>query len=84
MAKRTVRDPRTGDPVEGEVVKVKSVDDPPIIVTLEDGSVLRLRMDIYEAVRIPDGYDADGSPLYQLRHSGMLSVVQAPPELRQQ
>lgn len=82
MAKRSITDTRTGKTITGEAVGIKEINDPPIVMTLEDGSVLRLRMDIYEAVRIPGQYDPEGNPAYHVRHSGMLSVIDAPPELR--
>ena len=81
MAKRSITDARTGKTITGEAIKIKEIKDPPIEMTLEDGSVLRLRMDIYEAVRIPGQYDPEGYPAYHVRHSGMLSVISAPPEL---
>ena len=82
MSTRTRRDPRTGQMVECEILDIASIDDPPIVITLKDGTILRLRMDIFEVLRIPGGYDNEGNPLFQTRHAGLMSVVYAPPETK--
>ena len=82
MTKRTVPHPTKGGKVDAEVVSIKKIEgDSPIIVWLDDGSVLRLKIDVVDAVRIPDAWDADGNPLYTLRSGNIMAVLEAPVEL---
>lgn len=51
-------------------------------ITLEDGSVLRLKPTVLSAVRIEGQYDPDGNPLYALKAGQVLTVYSAPENLR--
>ena len=50
-------------------------------VTLEDGSVLRLKPSVLAAIRIDGEFDPEGNPMYVLRAGQLMSVVSAQPEL---
>ena len=51
-------------------------------LTLEDGSILRVKPVIAGVARVPSQYDPDGNPLYVLRGSIMMSVVEVPEKLK--
>lgn len=83
LANRTVRHPTKGGMVEAEVVEIDEISgDKPIIIRLTDGAVLRMRIDIVEAVRFDDAWDAEGNPLYTLRSGNIMTVLEMPAHLK--
>jgi hypothetical protein len=50
--------------------------------TLEDGTVLRVKMAVMSAVRLDDRYDPEGNPLYSLNFAPIVGVKSAPDSLR--
>lgn len=80
MATRELRSP-TGEVVEATVVPIKEIQDPPIIITLEDGSVIRLKVDVIEVCRADNLWDADGHPYYNVRSGNLLAVLESSPDL---
>jgi hypothetical protein len=68
--------------VEGFDVPVESSTERWTELKLEDGSILRVKPAIASIVRIPDLYDPDGNPLYVVRGSMMMSVVESPEKLQ--
>lgn len=51
-------------------------------VTLEDGSVLKLKPSVLSAVRIEGEYDPEGNPMYAVRAGQVMIIVSAPDGLR--
>lgn len=51
-------------------------------VTLEDGSVLRLKPSVLSAVRIDGEYDPEGNPMYAVKAGQILLIASAPDRLR--
>lgn len=51
-------------------------------VTLEDGTVLRLKPSVLSAVRIENEFDPDGNPMYAVRAGQVLVIDSAPERLR--
>ena len=51
-------------------------------VTLEDGSVLRLRPSVLAAIRIEGEFDPEGNPMYALRAGQVMIISSAPENLR--
>ena len=84
MAKRKIRHPQTGKVIEAESIPIAKMTDASFQVTLEDGSVILVKVDVLEVVRIPDLWDTDGSPRYLLRSTNAMAVVEWSDELRQQ
>ena len=82
MATRRINHPRTGKPIDAQVVEVSDIRETPTRVTLEDGTVLRLRIDVIEAVRIDGEWDADGHPMYQVRNGVNIMVLKSPEHLK--
>ena len=82
MVKRTVL-LQDGQEHEIEVVGIKKLaNDEPIIIELEDGSTLRLKVDIIEIGRSNNAWDLDGYPLYHVRSGNIMAVLDCPPNLR--
>ena len=83
MAKRKrINHPQTGQLVDGELVGIGEIRETPVFVTLADGTVLRLRIDIVEAIRISEAWDNDGNPMYQVRNAVQVMVLESPEHLR--
>lgn len=51
-------------------------------VKLKDGTILKTKLSVLEAVRVDGEWDQEGNPSYVLRHNNVVSVVESPPELR--
>jgi hypothetical protein len=51
-------------------------------VTLEDGTVIRLKIMVIGAVRIDGEYDADGNPAYSLKMNPLIITANSDPRLR--
>ncbi len=80
MATRQIRNPVTGDLEDALVVDIDEVENRPIIVSLSDGSRIRVTFDIFEATRFPSGQDSQGYPLYYLRWANSIVVLNGPSE----
>lgn len=48
---------------------------------LDDGTVLRLKLSLFEATRVDDAYEADGTPVY-ITKWGVLQHSQSPDSLK--
>jgi hypothetical protein len=51
-------------------------------IKLDDGTALRLKPVVLEALRIDGQYDPDGNPMYALKANQVMIVVNAPDHLR--
>ncbi len=51
-------------------------------ITLEDGTVLRVKPNVLSVHRAIDKYDDDGNPLYVLKSAQVMMVSSTPPNLR--
>ncbi len=69
-------------PIDGHEVPIVQSTERWSEVTLEDGSVLRVKPNVISAVRIDNQYDQDGNPAYLIRTSQTMAVASAPPNLR--
>jgi hypothetical protein len=82
MATRKIRNHLTGEITDAELVNIADTKSTPAVLTLEDGSKLRINMDIYQAARFPNSWDNEGNPVYNLRWGISIVVLDAPDELR--
>jgi len=82
MATRRTKNPVTGGFVDATLVEITEVENRPIILKLGDGTVARIKLDIYEATRIPDEWDGDGNPIYYFRWNAGIAVLESPDNLR--
>ncbi len=51
-------------------------------ITLDDGTILKTKMDVLQAVRIDDKWDNEGNPLYVIKAQNIVTVVKSPEELK--
>ena len=75
--------PPENTPTDGFDVPVEESTERWSEFVLEDGSILRAKPAIGSIVRVPGRFDSDGNPLYVLRGSIMMIVVEAPEGLKQ-
>ena len=68
---------------DADIVAIKTAEnDEPTIVHVEDGTIMRHKIDIVEIVRIPDEWDSDGNPLYKVKSGVSLAILDSPDDLR--
>jgi hypothetical protein len=83
MAERRVKVPLPNGQVgEGSDVPVAKSEEHWSEITLEDGTVLRIKSVVSSAVRIDGQWDAEGNPMYAIKSGQAVVVVSVPPELR--
>ena len=51
-------------------------------ITLEDGTVLRVKPNVLGVTRVDNQYDPEGNPLYALKSSQIMMVTSVLPHLR--
>jgi len=51
-------------------------------ITLEDGTVFRVKLSVLSAARVDNEYDAEGNPAYALKMNPVVTVVSSPPALK--
>jgi hypothetical protein len=69
-------------PQEATEVPVKESTERWTEVTLEDGTILRIKPVVLSAIRVENQYDQEGNPLYQLKVNQLMTVASAPDHLR--
>lgn len=74
MATRPFKDPVTGEIITACVVEIEEEDNRPVILKLEDGSTLRIKLDVPQVVRLP-GNQPTGEPHYFVQNSIVISVL---------
>ena len=72
----------TGQEIDVEVVAITKRDDPPTVLELEDGSRIRLRIDVLEVGRALSMWDAEGNPVYHVKSANTMAVLDSPDTLR--
>ncbi len=79
--KRMVPD-RSGKMVEGTVVDVDKSMERFSEIELADGTILRAKIMVVEAVRLDNRWDDDGNPVYSLKSQNVVIISESPKELR--
>jgi hypothetical protein len=51
-------------------------------ITLDDGTVIRVKPNVISAARLDGKWDPEGNPQYAIRSAPMITIVKAPPHLR--
>lgn len=85
MAERRIRIPfptPTSPPADGSEVPVAQATERWSEVTLEDGTVLRVKPNVMSAIRMDDQYDADGNPVYAVKGNQIITIASTPASLR--
>ena len=77
MAKstKTVVD-HTGKTVEGVPVQVREAREQFSDIYLDDGTHLRIKSVVTEAIRVPGQWDNDGNPAYIIRSAAVVSITE--------
>lgn len=74
--------PIQGKMVPGTVVRViRAETEPWTECLLADGTLLRFKLTVYEATKLDDAYENDGTPIYIVKY-GVLQHTIAPEALR--
>jgi hypothetical protein len=74
--------PPTGAMVDGFDVPVVESTERWTDVTLEDGSVLRIKASILGAVRVLGQFDPEGNPMYALKSNVQMVIAESPAHLK--
>ena len=49
---------------------------------LKDGTILRMRTNVVEVIRVDDQWNENGDPVYVVKSSNTVTIVEAPQELK--
>ena len=79
--KGSVRD-QQGKQIAGTIVDVAESNERFSHVTLEDGSILKVKVSVLEALRVDDQWDPDGNPTYIVKSHNVVAVSESPEQLR--
>ena len=71
-----------GGQIEGTVVGITEAIERFSELKLEDGTILKTKPVVVEAIRLDDQWDNDGNPVYVLKTQNMVAVSEAREELR--
>lgn len=83
MAERKIQVPTPeGKMVDGMDVPIERSDERWSEFTLEDGTVIRAKINIASAVRVDGQYDTRGQPVYILNTSPTVSIINVPERLK--
>lgn len=85
MAEKRVKIPfpsPLSPPVDGSEVMASESTDRWSEVTMEDGTVMRIKPNVLSAVRIDGQYDQDGNPIYAVKAAHVISIISVPPHLK--
>lgn len=71
-----------GQEVDAVVVPVAETVERASTTTLEDGTILRVRVSVDEALRLEGQYDDEGNPIYMVKSATLIGVASVPDELK--
>ena len=71
-----------GEDAEGIPVEVEEALERYSEVRLSDGSILKVKTSVIEAIRLMGKYDNNGNPVYLVNSHNSVIVSESPPELR--
>lgn len=80
--RKKIHNPQTGTTIEGEVIGVSESAERFSVVKLEDGTYLRIKAAVVEAVRLDNEWDDDGNPRYIVRSHNVVIVDESSDELK--
>jgi hypothetical protein len=72
----------SGPEVEGTEVQILESTERWSEFSLDDGTILRVKMTLLSAVRVDGMYDPEGNPQYVINMAPIISVKSSPEELR--
>jgi hypothetical protein len=74
--------PPSGPMVDASEVQVRESNERWSEVTLEDGTVLRIKPNVMSAVRVDGQFDPEGNPMYGIKAAHTVTIVSSPEHLR--
>ena len=80
--RRTTINDQTGKTVNGVLLDVTESTERFSEVLLEDGTSLKTKMTVIQAVRVDDSWDDENNPIYVLKSQHVVMVSHAPDELK--
>ena len=72
----------TGQMGDGVEVPVEESTERWSDIKFEDGTLMRVKLSVVSAVRVPGQYDAQGNPMYVLQMTPTMAIVESPEHLR--
>jgi hypothetical protein len=75
--------PPNGPETEVIDVPIQSSDEKWSEFTLEDGTIIRAKVSLLGAIRVPNVFGQDGNPVYAFKHSMTTSIVKVMPDMKQ-
>ena len=73
----------SGKLVDGTIIDIDESTEKFSEVKLKDGTILKVKVVAFEAVRIDDQWDQEGNPMYVLKSQTVVSVSESPQHLRE-
>lgn len=74
--------PPSGPMVDASEVQVLESHDRWTEITLEDGTIMRVKPNVMSAIRLDGQYDGEGNPMYGLKAVPIMTIVSSPERLR--
>ena len=71
-----------GKLVDGTVVDIVESTERFSMVRLEDGTTLRTKLSVLEAIRIDGQWDKEDNPLYVIKQQNIVVIVESPENLK--
>ena len=69
-----VKDQKTEEMVDGELIEIVEAKEPLSYVTLKDGTIISSKVSVIQAIRLVDRWDDEGKPVYSLTMSGSTTI----------
>ena len=79
--RKKIQDP-SGNWVEGVQIDIEESIERFSELKLRDGTILKVKMSVIEAIRLDDKKDEDGNPTYILKSQNIVDVFYCPDELK--
>lgn len=73
---------KDGDLVEGTVVEIVESTERFSTVRLGDGTTLRTKLSLFEAVRIDEQWDNEDNPVYVVKNQNVVAIAESPENLK--
>ena len=78
MTKGQIINPVTGERIEVTVTEIIKEENEPIMLKLEDGAVLRFKVDIAQVSRLPNPQNVHSEPLYHVKSNNAVTLLTPP------
>ena len=74
VLKVRVKDPKTEEMVDGEIIEIVEAKEPLSYVTLKDGTIITSKMSVNQVIRLVDRWDDEGKPVYSIAVSASTTI----------